>query len=456
MSALLLFLQLGIRASADEPSPALLENMANAPWSETRNYTAIEDTAERHAAMLEDFAFDAWVADRARTDAGYRIPETVAREVAALRPVIEEHAILALLAGEAVYTLEELDRVAAERRWRMPIPETHEVSLLHVEAEGLEGEALEAKRERVEMLARELTPENFPFMARMYSDSPSSVRGGRLGTMDLARVGETFRRNVLATETGTVGGPYETPLGWNFILVTAVYPEREKFTEDEVENLMRQLMARDVVNGLKQAGTYLDELDRRGVADLPDVRYHLDAMRNFLVQRDYTRWRAMESAPEPTEADLRALYDELRTGLVAGPRYRVWRVIVTGEDWTRDQSADGWRTRRVYRDEARRLRTDVLAGRVDIAEHARTAEPEWIQEPYHPELDGILRRSGPGEITPPIELDNGFALVKLLEVDPAPRVPFEAVRGRLVEVWYGRLVGEQRETMRAEFAATQP
>ncbi len=98
----------------------------------------------------------------------------------------------------------------------------------------------EALRTEAQALRRRLTEgADFAELARLRSDSQTGLRGGRMGSVPLARLRPELARAVATLEPGALSEVIETEDGWTIFLCEAVYPARTE-SRDEVERRVRQ------------------------------------------------------------------------------------------------------------------------------------------------------------------------------------------------------------------------
>jgi parvulin-like peptidyl-prolyl isomerase len=444
-----------------------LERVAVADWNEYRaaRYEAIEDPAERLRSIREDTAFDAWLAQRAARE-GIELDPQGQAIVAEYRNRREIAEATARLAASFHPSPDDVRRMAEQKKWNEPLPETWEVLYIFLDhTRARTPEERQAAEARAGAVREQLTPENFSAMARLWSDAPSSTEGGYLGSITLDGLGPTFKSHLLQTPPGTIGGPYPTASGWNILYVRLHRePRKREAAHEDHQRLTAVVLANERLEETRRSPEGWNTLrDALGLTTDTLLRAEATAYQNFLLAKIFLAERMKTLSP--TEEELRAVFAEIGDRFRHPPRRRAREIFLTAPDWTLEATREAWEKRRIVRDQARELRRRILDGE-DFAALAREVSASdsatsggdlgWIQQPSAYWLDSALEAMAPGEISPPVQTRKGFHLLQLLEVELHRPMTFEEARQECLRVWIGRQSKAQREALAAEFRSSPP
>lgn len=468
-----IFLVLGFSRAGAEVSlsdllaTATLERVAIADWNEYRaaQYEAIEYPAERLRSIREDTAFDAWLAQRAVREGIALDPQGQAM-IADYRNRREIAEATDRLAASIHPSPADVHRMAEQKKWNEPLPETWEVLYIFLDhTRARTPEERQAVEARAGAVREQLTPENFSAMARLWSDAPSSTEGGYLGSITLDGLGPTFKSHLLQAPPGTIGGPYPTASGWNILYVRSHREPRERETaHEDHQSLTAVVLANERLEEIRRSPDGWNRLrDALGLTTDTLLRAEATAYQNFLLARILLAERMKPISP--TEEELRAVFTEVGDRFRHPPRRRAREIFLTAPDWPFDATREAWEKRRIVRDRARELRQRILDGE-DFAALAREVSTSdsatsggdlgWVQQPSAYWLDSTLEALAPGEISPPVQTRKGFHLLQLLEVELHRPMTFEEARQECLRVWTGRQSKAQREALQAEFGGGSP
>ena len=157
--------------------------------------------------------------------------------------------------------------------------------------------------------------------------------------------------------------------------------------------------------------------------------------------------RLIKSVPEPDEAQARAFYDK-NTALFIEPEQLKLRVIVLRVDPSSPQTL--WNSAKA---EVQQIHKKLLAG-ADFAQLAQLhsgdrsasagGEMDYAHRGMLPEaVHGVVDKLAVGAIAEPVQLLEGWAILRLEGRRPAQQRSFEQVRPRAAELWQ-RAEGQAR------------
>lgn len=192
-----------------------------------------------------------------------------------------------------------------------------------------------------------------------------------------------------------------------------------------------------------------EEAARRGLAQREDIRRQVTELEDRLtVQALVTE--AERSLGPPTEAELRAYFDQHQDEFKAPAKVRVTRVLLLGKS-----SDKALRSR--AEDIRRRLQSheppESVATRGEGPERIRKGDLGWITEPTDPETTMALALRV-GEVSPVIESNSGLSVILVTERQDERVPPFEELRetlaGRITATRQRRAFDTLVQRLRAE------
>jgi hypothetical protein len=445
-----LLLLLSLTFAAEPTPPAWLRT---AEWTEVLGYDNLEPAALA-ARFEQDRALVARIAQQAELDAATR--EQITQRLDARRDELDLRAAIASIAQACPFEPDLLDDEIARQRLLEASPRRLDVCYIFI-ADPNAADSNSPAAQRAHDLVEQLTPDNFATTARLWSDAPSSARGGHMGVVDPTTLGPTFQDHLTLAPVGTISGPFRTRSGWNILWVRQEFPAVETVLDPADARLAacRALAVRLAVHvRTNSADDWAELLERTRATAAPDIDAELAFFRDHLVAEAAALAHA--AALEPTEADLRALYDAAPPR--RGPRRLAREILLTAPDWTAGADRDDWEVRRRVRDEARSLRQRILDGEMTFEQAARehSAAPTasaggsigWLQEPSSALYDTELGRLAPGDLSPPIETTKGYLLLRLDAFEPSSSIAFEDCRADLVLRFRARAARHWRDAHR--------
>jgi hypothetical protein len=169
----------------------------------------------------------------------------------------------------------------------------------------------------------------------------------------------------------------------------------------------------------------------------PAVAAALERLRDNAIIQSYLASVAAAPTDFPTEADIETAYEVNKSALVAPVQYDVAQIFVASKDGA-DQETES-KAREKILSLARQLR-QAGANFAAIARAnseakttaARGGEIGWLSEAQlRPEIKAHVLGLKKGGVSEPIRLDDGWQILKLLDVKPAGTVTLDQVREAL-------------------------
>jgi parvulin-like peptidyl-prolyl isomerase len=175
------------------------------------------------------------------------------------------------------------------------------------------------------------------------------------------------------------------------------------------------------------------EVDELDLGDDPALRGHREWTRRQILATEQLRRRVQGELTPPTEAEIRAYFDENRNDFRAPARYRlaVIRIDTTQEE-----------LRKIHQ-RARTILDDLRAGRLGFAAAARSVSDHpsaenggdlgWLARPrvagWGPELLRTITDLEPGQVSDIVRVDDGLWIVQLLDEERARELEYDQARG---------------------------
>lgn len=414
-------------------------------------------------------------------------------------------------AGISVGPAEVEQRFAAYPE-RFHIPEKISTSfiLLHLPPDATAGQIDEASRRLLEIRAEHAAGERFGALARQYSTAENAARGGAVATSPQGGLIAAYEEVAWALSPGEVSTPFRLPAGMAIVRLENVFPARELSLEEARPGIEQHLAWEEAqarreaaldesrsrwpatvdwpegaaapsevrfdgeILGLGDLGLtqrpprlrarVAEEFDRlrlqrlaeyRGFAERPPTAQALAVLRESMLVAAALELRVDPLVPEPPEADLRTLYGE-ELGRFPDPEQRAFEVhfLPGAKGALRPVREEADKRAALWRDGTPPTSLEVWGPLVRSSIGASTS----------PLLAGIAFSLSPGEISEPVRLERyrtetarfeaeGYVILRLLEIEPASTLPFEAVRDRIASY----VTREERDratlAVRAEIAA---
>jgi len=223
---------------------------------------------------------------------------------------------------------------ADPERWHRPRKWRLENVFKRFPADGDEEERRRLRREMAAIRERIVAGADFGAVARRESESETRLRGGRMGRVTLDELAPEVAELVAGLEEGDLSPVIETPEGLTLLRCTErLEPRRRSFEEvrDRIERSLEkervaaawEALDRRLLAGLDPAvdgeeallAARAAEAERLGLLTSERYRVVLEGRTRELRARTALEAEASRRVAEPTEDELRALYDARRERL---------------------------------------------------------------------------------------------------------------------------------------------
>jgi peptidylprolyl isomerase len=198
--------------------------------------------------------------------------------------------------------------------------------------------------------------------------------------------------------------------------------------QDEIERLLQSLPEAErtaikadrtvLDNWLRQrllSEAVLRDARAKGWADRADVKAKVEAatreIASRIVSTSYIESVSQVPAGYPSDAEVKAAYEQGKTGYNLPAAYRVAQIYLATPD----------RFAAVARASSQDKRSAERGGEVDTLPLARIL----------PELRDTVARLKPGQVSEPVQAEAGFHVVKLLDITPARTATLEEMKPQL-------------------------
>lgn len=233
----------------------------------------------------------------------------------------------------------------------------------------------------------------------------------------------------------------------------AKQPEQIRRSLATDDAALEQLVRADLISRAVGA-----EANAAGFGRRPDVVTALDQMREEALVRMWVGTRAQVPESYPTEAEIKATYEQSRSQLRTPAEYHAAQIFVSAPDGV--DAAKMSAALRKVQELSTRVTTggDFAAVARVSSEHQESASAGgdlgWITEDrLRPAIAAALRALKPGEVAGPLKSDQGFHFIKLLELRPGREPTLEETRERLVAALRARRAQELAAQYEAELTA---
>jgi len=209
---------------------------------------------------------------------------------------------------------------------------------------------------------------------------------------------------------------------------------------------VRALLARKVV---------LNEALAKKWDQTPAFAAQLAKLKESALVESYLQAVSLPPADFPAEADLKAVYEANKAVLIAPRQIRLGQIYLAAPKAADQVTIDKAQTR------LGSIQKSLREPKADFAALARAESDEkksaqvggelgWLSETQlQPEIRSAISRLLPGAVTDPIRLDDGWHLLKVLEIRESHPLALDEVRAQLAQ----RIRGERAQTNRQAYLA---
>ncbi len=199
--------------------------------------------------------------------------------------------------------------------------------------------------------------------------------------------------------------------------------EARKLPPGLKEQFLSPAGQRELARSLVDKRLLVDEAKRRGLSDRPDIKRQLVELEERLTVQALLAEEERAAAP-PSEAELKAYYEQHRDEFAEPARVRVGRVLIRGDAMQRALRERAERA-------AARLRNGEALTRVALAgdgpEKHKGGELGWVAQNETPESRAALALRKSGEVAV-VQILEGWSVLVLLERQEGRIPPFEEIR----------------------------
>jgi len=133
--------------------------------------------------------------------------------------------------------------------------------LLKVSPDASESEETKTKEKALSLLKRLKDGEDFPTLAKKYSQGPTASKGGDLGYFTQGKMVKPFEELAFSLKKGEIGGPVKSQFGWHIIRIDDIKDATVK-TLSEVRNQIVTTLKNDISKEIahERALTLMDQM----------------------------------------------------------------------------------------------------------------------------------------------------------------------------------------------------
>ncbi|WJH41189.1 peptidylprolyl isomerase [Aliirhizobium terrae] len=181
----------------------------------------------------------------------------------------------------------------------------------------------------------------------------------------------------------------------------------------------------------------LKEANGKNWQNEPAVKAQLEQVRDAAIVETYLQSVSRPPEAYPAEAELRSAYEANKTAFLVPRQYRLAQIFVA--------SGTDEATRKAASAKLAEIKSKLGKPGADFAKIAAEASDQketaaqggelgWLAESQvRPEIPSRVTGLGPNEVSEPVQLDDGWHILRLLETKPAETLPMDSVRQVLVQ-----------------------
>lgn len=288
---------------------------------------------------------------------------------------------------------------------------------------------------------------NFADAAKLYSEAPSSARGGKLGVISRKeRYNPRFMDFVFSLPKDIISSPTLLHNGYYIAQVTQIYPAVRVTTETirsdpdlqaQIQSLMRDDFVKNKIRNLlgsEQQTSVTDALLAERILERMTTPTECAKKELFFRERVLARTCFLDSHAEqfrPTEADARAYYTSNSKAMRKEGYLKYTRFFVpygTSRYPTRNTALEALRQFRQLLEKQPGMRWEELQPEAQKLGVEITEQKEWAMASDEPKADDELVKITTGSLTSNILTKEGVAFYRLDGRRERPYVSFEECR----------------------------
>lgn len=205
----------------------------------------------------------------------------------------------------------------------------------------------------------------------------------------------------------------------------------------------------------------LKEAMAAGWEKQPEVAAQLEQVRQNAIAESYLETVAKASEDYPTAAELQAVYDARKAQLVIPKQVQLAQIYIAASKADRDAAMKGKAKIDAIDQKLRQASADFAAvARAESDEKetgARGGEVGWLrEESLQPEIRQQVNGLKKGESSKPVQLEDGWYIVKALDVKEARTATLEEVREQLKQAMRVERARQNREAYLAKLQQQNP
>ena len=194
----------------------------------------------------------------------------------------------------------------------------------------------------------------------------------------------------------------------------------------------------------------------------PETAAMIERARGAVIVESYLQSQAKADDAAPSEADLKAAYDANKSSLLVPRQFKIAQIYVAVAKTAEPDAAEKAKAR------IEAIRKNLRQPNADFAAIARTQSDEktnaksdgeigWVAEnQLQPEIRTKVAELAKNGVSDPVRLDDGWHIVKCLDVKESRTASFEEVRGGLDQKLRAERVRAARQAYLAKLVKQTP
>jgi parvulin-like peptidyl-prolyl isomerase len=257
----------------------------------------------------------------------------------------------------------------------------------------------------------------------------------------LALIGAAHADSVVIAKVGDVEVKADEVKSW----LSGLDANQKQAAKDDPKALS------DAIRALLTQKLILKEADEKKWAEQPEVQAKLARQRDALVSESYLRSVSDPGKEFPTEEQLHAAYDAAGDSLKLPRRYQLAQIFIASPKGdAKDKAAEVAEVKKLLAAPGADFAAIARAHSEEPATAAKGGEIGWLLENQIQEgIRAEVTKLDKGKFTAPLQLNDGWHFVKVLNREEARKLTFDEVKGKLAE----RLREQQTLSNSKEFVA---